>query len=447
MSDPKVTAKLLGVGHVISFRQVRRRGLFFGALTSLLAMVGEPAMCATAAPITVTVWMRPAFVNQEAPVVKNAAATFNRIQRTYKVELYSSNYRDSADWSESVDTRTLPCMIEIDGPFVAKFAWPGYLLALEKFLPPSLYDDLLPSILAQGTYRGHLYSLGQFESGLGLWANRRYLTEAHVRVPSVADPWTLDEFEAAMESLSHIDGVDYPLNLGVYVVTNEFYAYAYSPILQGFGGDLIDRSANGSARGVLDGARSVAAMTRFQSWFKRGWSRAIVDRNNDFELGRAAMSWTGHWKYAAYRKALGDDLILLPLPNFGHGIKTAMGSWSWGITSTCPSPAGAWRFLSYLLSVKEILRMTDTNGAVPGRKSALQQSPLYGPHGPLHVYAEQLLTGAGVPRPLTPGYGTISKAFSKAVSAIVVGQDVQTALTHAAIEIDQDVTENHGFPP
>jgi len=27
----------------------------------------------------------------------------------------------------------------------------------------------------------------------------------------------------------------------------------------------------------------VDAMTRFQNWFKRGWTRAVFDRNNDFE--------------------------------------------------------------------------------------------------------------------------------------------------------------------
>src|SRR5687767_15335853 len=45
------------------------------------------------------------------------------------------------------------------------------------------------------------------------------------------------------------------------------------------------------------------------------------------EKGRVALSWTGHWKYPSYRAALGRDLILLPLPDFGHGVKTGMGSW------------------------------------------------------------------------------------------------------------------------
>jgi multiple sugar transport system substrate-binding protein len=187
-------------------------------------------------------------------------------------------------------------------------------------------------------------------------------------------------------------------------------------------------------------------MTHFQSWFKRGWTRAVFDRNNDFELGKTALSWTGHWKYGDYRKALGNDLILLPLPDFGQGIKTGMGSWSWSITTSCPNPAGAWAFFSYLMSVKEILHMTNINGALPARKSALARSRLYGSAGPLEVFAQQLNVGAGVPRPLTPAYGTIGKAFSEAVSTIIAGEDVQTALSRAAAAIDENIADNHGYP-
>lgn len=282
--------------------------------------------------------------------------------------------------------------------------------------------------------------------GLGLWANRRYLEASGVRIPTVAEPWSLKEFEQSLQKIAAVKGVQYPLSMTVYAGTSEFYAYAYSPILQGFGGDLIDRRTYRTARGVLDGPHSVAAMKRFQYWFKRGWTRPIFARNNDFELGKTALSWTGHWKYANYRKALGDDLILLPLPDFGRGIKTGMGSWNWGISSTCGVPEGAWAFLAYLTSPEEILRMTNANGALPARKSALAKSRLYGENAPLEVFAQQLTAGHGVPRPAMPGYSTISKSFSNAVSDILEGGDVQAALSRAAVEIDADIAINYGYP-
>lgn len=424
-----------------------------GGLISLLATpwiaasAVEKLAVAAGSPQSVQVWTRTAFNTVEGTALRASADSFNRSQPRYKVELFSSNYRNYADWVKSVAvTGTLPCLLEIDGPFLAEFAWPGYLQPIDKFVPRPMMNDLLPSILAQGSYEGRLYTLGQFDSGLGLWANRRYLEAAQVRIPSVDAPWSLAEFETALKKLATVKGVDYPLSMSVYAGMSEFPAYAYSPILQGFGGDLLDRKTLRKARGVLDGPQSVAAMKRFQYWFKQGWTQAIVDRNDDFEKGRTALSWIGHWKYRGYQKALGDDLVLLPLPDFGHGSKTGMGSLSWSITSTCSEPEGAWAFLSYLLSPAEILRMTNANGALPARKSTLAQSPLYGSHGPLKVFAQQLIRGHGVPRPAMPGYNTISKSFSRAVGEIIAGRDVQAALNEAAADIDADIDNNRGYP-
>jgi multiple sugar transport system substrate-binding protein len=39
----------------------------------------------------------------------------------------------------------------------------------------------------------------------------------------------------------------------------------------------------------------------------------------------------------------------------------------------------------------------------------------------------------------------MSKAFSKAVSAIIAGADVQAELTRAARTIDEDIAANRGY--
>jgi len=52
--------------------------------------------------------------------------------------------------------------------YLSAFAWPGYLQPIDRFVPPDVLRDFLPSIVAQGTYRGRLYSLGEYDSGMGL---------------------------------------------------------------------------------------------------------------------------------------------------------------------------------------------------------------------------------------------------------------------------------------
>lgn len=420
-----------------------------------LFLVGQ-AGAAPAAPATkgapaarsISVWS-PAIVNSvEWQALRDSTEAFNQKQRAVRAEVqFSDVWRyDELVRNAAIGGR-LPCVIATDGPLLYGYVWSGYLQALDPFVPRPLLEDMLPSIIQQGTYHGRLYSLGQYESGLGLWGNRRHLRAAGVRVATLKAPWTLEEFEQALQKLTALEGVDYAINLSVYYALSEFSSYAFSPLVQGFGGDLIDRRHFQSAKGVLDGPQAVAAMTRFQQWFRKGWSQPIVDRADDFEKGRAALSWTGNWKYPDYRDALGADLVLMPLPDFGKGIKTGMGSWSWSITSTCPDPAAAWAFIAHLVSAEEILRVSNVNGAVPARRSALARSTLYGSRGPLRMFADQLAAGLGVPRPATPAYITIRNSFAQAVHAIIGGGDVQAELSKAAATIDADIARNRGYRP
>jgi multiple sugar transport system substrate-binding protein len=395
----------------------------------------------------INAWTHEAANTPAFAALKAGADAFNRAQATHKVNIVPSIYRYYDERVQSAAaTGTLPCVLDIDGPFVPVFAWRGYLLSIDKFVSKALLDDLLPTIIVQGTYNGRLYTLGQFESGLGLWANKRYLARAGARIPTIQAPWSLTEFEQILGNLTALEDVEYALDLAVYARGGEFYSYALAPLVQGFGGDLVSRGAKPKAKGVLDGPRSVAALQRFQHWFEAGWTRPVLDRADDFEKGRAALSWTGHWKYPSYSAALGEDLVLLPLPDFGHGVKTGMGSWSWGISSTCRDPVGAWAFLDYLMSTREIVRTTNANGAVPARRSMIARSPLYGSGGRLRIFADQLNAGFGVPRPTTPGYSTISRSFATAVSEIIAGADVQTALSEAASRIDAEFARNRGYP-
>ncbi len=396
----------------------------------------------------ISVWTHTLPGSVEGGVLMTAVNEFEQAQGDYKIELVPIAPEIYADRvTGSAESGSLPCVLEFDGPYLYNFAWPGYLQPIDQFVSAEMKADFLPSIIAQGTFNGKLYSLGQFDSGLAIYGNRRYLTEAGVRIPTFDEPWNLAEFEEALEKLTALPEVEYAIDMKINYGRGEFYTYGFSPILQSFGGDLIDRQAYQQASGVLDGPQSVEAMQHFQSWFQKGWAGTSMTTDDDFYVSkRAALSWVGHWMYNPYVQGLGENLVLLPMPDFGAGPKTGMGSWSWGITSNCQDPAGAWTFIEYLLSPEEILRMTDANGAVPARQSALTQSKLYGETGPLRLFVQQLESDRAVPRPITPAYATISTAFAEAVENIVNGADVKAELTQAAQKIDQDIKDHQGYP-
>ena len=75
-----------------------------------------------------------------------------------------------------------------------------------------------------------------------------------MRIPTgIEDAWTLDEFNEALEKLQALDEVEYAIDFKMNYGQGEWYTYGFSPIIQSWGGNLIDRSDYQSADGVLNG--------------------------------------------------------------------------------------------------------------------------------------------------------------------------------------------------
>jgi multiple sugar transport system substrate-binding protein len=343
----------------------------------------------------------------------------------------------------------LPALLDLDGPNMANLAWSGNLAAIDECVPDELRANLLPSIIEQGTYAGRLWALGSFDSGLGLYAWRSALEEAGARIPtSAADAWTAEEFEQVLRDLQAA-GYDQPLDPKFwYGSQGEWFSYAFAPIIWSAGGDLVDRTDYQSADGVLNGPESVEAMTTFQRWVTDGLVDSDAADDNNFLSKEAPISWVGHWMYQAYAEAAGDDLVVLPLPDFGTGSKTGMGSWAWGMTPAAEDPDAAWAVIEFLVSDEVISEITTVNGAVPATQTGVADSPLYAEGGELALFAEQLAAApdVAVPRPVTPAYPTITQTLRAAIDDIVQGADVQQVLDEAVAQIDADIADNEGYP-
>ncbi|ABX03798.1 MAG TPA: sugar ABC transporter substrate-binding protein [Herpetosiphon sp.] len=399
----------------------------------------------SAASGTVTLWFHSGQGAERDALnaTLQAFAAKNSAIKVEAIELPEGAYNDQVNAAALAGE--LPCLLDFDGPFVYNYAWSGYLQPLDSLIAADVKADFLPSIIEQGTYNGKLYSLGQFDSGLGFYANKELLEKAGVRIPTLAQPWTRAELDEALSELK-ANGLEYPLDLKMDYGRGEWFSYGFSPFLQSFGGDLIDRSTYQKASGSLNSAASVEAMKWFQGLFTNGYVNPKPAGSTDFAEGKAALSWVGHWAYPDYAKALGDKLLVLPAADLGKGAKTGMGSWNWGITSKCANPAAAAEVLSFIVSPEEVLRMSDANGAVPARTSAIAKSKLFGDGAPLNLYVQQLTNGVAMPRPITPAYPVITVAFAEAVDNIVAGADVQAELDKAAQKIDADIEDNQGYP-
>lgn len=390
----------------------------------------------------------------ERETLQRQVKEFNASQKDVTVKLKllpEGSYNDQVQAASAADE--LPDLLDFDGPLLYNYVYKGKLAPLEDFVPPELEANLTEAIRAQGTYSGHLYSLGTFDSGLGMYGNRKLLDAAGVDYPDGPDEtWTAREFTEALTKLADHTGHKKVLDLGLANGKGEWFTYGYSPVVWSAGGDLVSRDGTPQANGALNTPEVVEAFRTFQSW------KPYVDPDTDgtgFASGRDALSWNGHWQYPGFAKALGDDLVVLPLPDFGNGAKTGQGSWNWGITKSSDNQRAAAKFLNHLMEDEQILAMSKANGALPATKSALAKSELYGPGKPLQRFADQLEQTCGtglvdkdcvaVPRPPTAAYPVITSAFQRAFEDIYDGSDPQEALDKAADEIDTDIEDNDGY--
>jgi multiple sugar transport system substrate-binding protein len=405
-------------------------------------------VASAADPVTIEVWFHSG-KGEEREVLDAQVEEFNAMQNEVVVEpvrLPEGSYNEQV--SAASLAGDLPDLLDFDGPNLYNYAWAGHIIPMDDYFTEEFKADLLPSIIDQGTYAGKFYALGTFDSGLSIWGNKAYLEKAGVRIPEgIEDAWTFSEFDEALEKLQALEEVEYAIDFKLNYGQGEWYTYGFSPIIQSWGADLIDRSDYQSADGVLNSKYAVGALRWFQTLFEKGYANPQPAGDDDF-YGRkiAALSWVGHWMWQPHHDGLGDDLILLPVPQLGDRAVTGTGSWCWGITSQSQHPDAAWKFLEFLMQPDQILRMSNANGAVPARISAFEQSELYSEDGPLRILVEQLQSDVGVARPMTPAYPTITNAFAQAVQNIINGADVQSELDKAVQKIDQDIEDNQGYP-
>jgi len=350
----------------------------------------------------------------------------------------------------------LPDVVDVDGPLLANYAYQGVLAPLDGLVADRTREDLTPSTRRQGTLDGHLYGVGAIDSGLGLFASRRALQAVGARIPhSWSDAWTAQEFEAVLGRLARRDQDGRVLDLALDYGVGEWFTYAFAPVVWSAGGTFGDPPSFSTARRTLPTPGAVEAVTRLTRWAATYADPHGAD-GAAFTGGRVALSWAGHWRYRQYHAALGDDLVVLPLPDFGHGARTTSGSWAWAIAANSRHPRESAELLDFLLSTPEVLAASAASGGPPGTSSASLLSPAYRPGGPLALFGEALGKACERPddtgcvaavRPPTPGYPTITNAFSQALQAVFDGVDAGQALRQAAEVIDLDAAGNGGYAP
>lgn len=417
---------------------MKQTKLFTAALMAGTALGG-----AAFAQTEVGMWYHGAGNEVESAIINQIVDDFNASQSDYSVVIESfpqTSYNNSV--VAAALAGNLPCIIDVDGPIMPNWAWSGYMQPLP--IDEAEFADFLPG--TKGHWDGKLYSIGLWDAAVALYARQSTLDELGLRTPTLDEPWTGEEFMAALDAAKASGKYDYALDLGMND-QGEWYPYAFSPFLQSFGGDIVDRSTYQTAEGVLNGDAALAFGEWWQKLFTEGYapgtSEDPADQATGFIEGNFAFQWNGNWRAVATMAEV-EDVLFLPAPDFGNGPTIGAGSWQFGISSTCAAPEGAAAFIKHATQDEYLAAFSDGIGLIPSTATAAQMTENYAEGGPLAVFYGLSEAQAKV-RPVTPGYVVQSTVFTKALADIANGADVADTLDAAVDEIDSDIETNSGY--
>ena len=389
-----------------------------------------------------TLWTHNGGNTEELAVVNKAVEAFNAANPGTKVtvkDFPQASYNDAI--ASAAAAGDLPDILDLDGPIMPNWAWAGYLAPLS--ISAELEDSIIDS--AKGYWNDTLYSVGPYDTSLCFLARKSAMDAIGARVPTIDKPWTKTEFDEVLKKLSELPDYSYAIDMGVWD-TAEWWPYAYAPMLQSFGGDLIDRKDFSTAEGFLNGPGAVEWGTWFRSLFADGLaSETPATDGQDFLQGKTPMVYAGGWKVLQAQEAFGaEEVLILPPVDFGSGAHVGGGSWQWGVSATSPNAEAAGKFIAFLMQDDYLVEYSNAIGTFPSVDSAIASTENYGQGRPLEpVY--QIGKAFALLRPATPGYKVISSIFDKAAHDIVSGADVKKTLDQAVKDIDADIASNNGY--
>ena len=390
---------------------------------------------------TLTLWTHNGGNEAELAINERVVQDFNAAHDDVQVKLQSfpqDAYNDAV--TAAAAAKKLPCVLDIDAPNVPNWAWAGYIEPLS--LPEDTFDGQLESTL--GVVDGEIYSFGHYDVALNLVTRRSILEKYDIRIPDMDEPWTAEEFDDALAAIAEGGDFDHPFDLGT-AGGGEWIPYAYSPILQSFGGDLIDRNGYTTAEGALNGPEALAWARWNQELVDKGYvaRKSGADSTLDFVNGKTAIVWSGSWAADPVSEKY-DDALFLPPVDWGNGPKIGGGSWQWGMSADCSAKEGALEFLKFSAQDEYRVLYPEKLGLIPVTEDAAAKVDDYAEGGKYRVFYEYSEKFAEL-RPVTPAYPFISSVFQKAYADILAGGDPQTILDKAVSDIDNNIQQNGGY--
>lgn len=324
----------------------------------------------------------------------------------------------------------LPDVFTIDGVRVGEFADAGAIIPIDEYFSKDDLADFNPSIVQQGTYKDKLYTVGTFDSSVGIFYNKDMFEKAGIKPATKEDPWTLDELTDAAMKLTTDDCYGITMSLDA---TDETIIYFFLPLIQSQGGNVFADDTV-TAEGYLNGDAALNTVSWLKKMVDKGYASA-TPAENSFELGKAAMAINGSWAPAG----LADYDInwgLMPMAKYDENSKpvSACGSWTFGISKDCSNEKkeAAAALVKFMTSTDADAQMYEANSMPPARQSSFEKIDAF-KKDPLDIFQYQLANTAQA-RPVSVNYAVLSNQFATAVQNVLTGMEPKEALDEAVTQ-------------
>ncbi|TKD71092.1 ABC transporter substrate-binding protein [Pseudalkalibacillus hwajinpoensis] len=392
----------------------------------------------------VSMWVHTSNETAEGKEMQSLIDQFNEENEegyTAKIEFIprsgsGGGYEDKIN--AALTTDTLPDVLTLDGPNTAAYAEAGMIAPIGDYI--SNKDDLLPSIIQQGTYNDELYAVGYSESGVGIFYNKQMLEDAGVdlaTLPTVEEPWDWNEFMDLNETL--VKEYDQPaIDMGL-KDQSEWLMYAFTPFLWSQGGSIVSEDGT-KATGFFNDENSVKTMSFIQEMVEKGYTtKTPVEKG--FQTGKYPMMMTGSWTIAEMKSSYPDvNYGVMPYPTSPdtNELVSPSGSWQYAMSATTDKEEAAAALIDFLTQTEALTKISLANSVLPAATSVIEE--IRGEVSPqMQVLIDQNAKSAHA-RPVLPGYPKVSRTFQETISDVTYfeeNQDIQKLLNTKSSQIDK----------
>lgn len=340
----------------------------------------------------------------------------------------------------AITTNSLPDVLTLDGPNTAAYANADVIEPLDDYLEDANMEDVLDSIIQQGTYNKKFYAFGFSESSVGIYYNKQLFKKAGIKedaLPTLDKPWTWNEFKVVCQKL--VDEYKLPaINIQL-ASKDEMLTYAYTPFIWSNGGDVVNQAGT-KALGYFNDPKSAEALQFIQDLVKKGYT-TNTPIEKGFETGKYPMLLSGSWTIADLNENYKDleyGILPYPVSDKTKKLVSPTGSWQVAMSSKTNEKGASATFIKYVTNTESSKIMSLGNSVLPIRKSTIEL--IKNDVSEEMRFLMEQNQKSGHARPVVVAYPQVSRAFQQSIqdaSYYKENPDVQKIVDVHAEEMQQ----------